>query len=564
MSTYLWDTTLAAIVACASLLPAQQLPKPADDKPTPPKPSFVIADVHIVHLRGRNNAGRFSGIYGDHYEVEGASMLDFVRNAYGVQTEKIYGGPFWLEMTRYSVSAKVPAHTSDADARLMLQSLLEQRFSLKTHEEDKPLSTLVLTAGKSLKLKVGDNSLGTGCKPQSAPASLSGPGTVNFVTGDGNGGMTTVRTGPDGSLTYTCRNVSMTSLTSVLRTLTSVTTNPILDETGLKGLWSFDFSIGGPMAGDQGRRLTIFDSVESLGLKLEKRDVPTPVLVVDSANESPTPNPEGIAEAMPSVKLPTEFEVVSVKMVEASVPGAGPIRTNLLAGGRFDYEGVPLYLLIARALNSKSQIQNMPSFTAQERYDIVGRVNLPPSVNPNDPELTAGLLRSLLTERFNLKYHKEERPVTVYQLAAGKPKLKNADPANRAHCTRGNGPAGSPPGTQVLTCQNVTLQQFADQLQGISPDLVWPVDDSTGVSGNFDITLTFSFTATNNLNMAARGGAPAAGSTGGAVAPDVSDPTGGYTLAEALEKELGLKLEKIKRNDEVYVIDQIDTKPTGN
>ena len=68
-----------------------------------------------------------------------------------------------------------------------------------------------------------------------------------------------------------------------------------------------------------------------------------------------------------------------------------------------------------------------PSTNIQERYDINARVAVPPSVNPNDPELSASLLRNLLVERFNLKYHQEERPVTVYQLAA------SASPIEEAH-----------------------------------------------------------------------------------------------------------------------------------
>ena len=56
----------------------------------------------------------------------------------------------------------------------------------------------------------------------------------------------------------------------------------------------------------------------------------------------------------------------------------------------------------------------------------------------------------------------------------------------------------------------------------------------------------------------------AAGGGGEAAVPGASDPTGGSDPREALEKQLGLKLEKIKRNEQVYVIDHVDTKPTEN
>ena len=556
------------------MLPAQEQPKPtASDSPTAPKPSFEIADVHAVHPRGRNQFGRFNGAHGGRYEVTTASLLDFIRTAYGFQQDKILGGPSWLEMARYDLTAKVQPDAKPDDIKLMLQSLLEERFALKTHKETKPLPTFALTVGKSPKLKEGDSSGESGCKPQPG-ANVSGPGIITFSTSDASGKMMTTRIGPDGLITYECRNVGMASFVNIVRTMlgANLGLNPILKETGLEGVWNFDltFTFGfiSLPGGDQGKRVSINDAVEKqLGLKLEKREVPTPVLIVDSANLEPTPNPPGVAEALPPIKLPTEFDVASVKMAEPFTPGGPPrpIRMNMATGGRFTYEGVPLRLLVQRAFNANNsdQLQGLPEMNVQDRYDVIARANVPPGVNLNDPELSAVLLRSLLADRFNMKYHKEQRPVSVYQLAAGKPKLKKADPANRAHCTQDNGPAGSPAGTRLLTCQNVTLQQFADQLQSITPDLNWPVDDVTGIQGNFDISLSFNFTATMNLSFPNRAAATAAGG-GTAAAPDASDPTGGYTLYEAIEKELGLKLEKVKRNEDVYVIDHLDAKPTEN
>ena len=286
---------------------------------------------------------------------------------------------------------------------------------------------------------------------------MSGPGIITFSTSDASGKMMTTRIGPDGLITYECRNVGMASFVNIVRTMlgANLGLNPILEETGLKGVWNFDltFTFGfiSLPGGDQGKRVSINDAVEKqLGLKLEKREVPTPVLIVDSANLEPTPNPPGVAEALPPIKLPTEFDVASVKMAEPFTPGGPPrpIRMNMATGGRFTYEGVPLRLLVQRAFNANNsdQLQGLPEMNVQDRYDVIARANVPPGVNLNDPELSAVLLRSLLADRFNMKYHKEQRPVSVYQLAAvAKPKLKKADPANRAHCTpRQMGPAGSP------------------------------------------------------------------------------------------------------------------------
>ena len=58
--------------------------------------------------------------------------------------------------------------------------------------------------------------------------------------------------------------------------------------------------------------------------------------------------------------------------------------------------------------------------------------------------------------------------------------------------------------------------------------------------------------------------AAAVGDAGSAGLPAAPEPNSGYTIFEALEKQLGLKLEKQKRNMPVIVIDHIEQKPTEN
>jgi uncharacterized protein (TIGR03435 family) len=354
---------------------------------------------------------------------------------------------------------------------------------------------------------------------------------------------------------------------------TNLGSNPVLNESGLKGNWSFDLSytinnIGPFGGGDQGERISFAAAVEKqLGLKLDKRDVPTPVIVVDSVNESPTADPPGAAEALPEIKLPTEFEVASVTLAEPPTPGAPPraIRFGLQPGGRYQSEGLPLRFLIDRAFNSnnREEIQNVPDFAQTLRVDITAKVTLPPTADPNDQDLQAILLRNLLADRFGMKYHTEERPVTSYQLVASKPKLKKADPGNRTHCIQSPAPPGSPPGTRVITCQNATMSDFARSLQGMTPDLPWPVDNATGIEGNYDFTLSFTF-VNQAINMARIAAVSAVGGSGGGEAAQASDPSGGYTIFEAMEKQLGLKLDKVKRNEKVTVIDHLEPKPTEN
>ncbi len=136
--------------------------------------------------------------------------------------------------------------------------------------------------------------------------------------------------------------------------------------------------------------------------------------------------------------------------------------------------------------------------------------------------------------------------------------MKKADPASRTHCLPVAPPAGSPPGTVSVACQNITMEQFAElirtRLQGAGP----PVVDSTGLEGGWDFTLTYQY---------ARVPAPNSGvdaTAQGIVVPAAQDPNGGLTIGEAIDKQLGLKLETQKRPMTVTVIDHLEQTPTDN
>jgi uncharacterized protein (TIGR03435 family) len=345
----------------------------------------------------------------------------------------------------------------------------------------------------------------------------------------------------------------------------------VLDETELKGKFNFDlrFSLtlnGGPAS--TGDRVTIQEAVDKqLGLKLEKKQTPTPVIVVDSVERKPTDNPPGVADALPPIATPTEFEVATIKPTDPSSRN-GSFRTQ--PGGKLTVEGMPLTFLIRRAFNSNNpeQIADLPKFADTDRYDIVAKA---PSEGPASAQLdmdaVAPMMRKLLEDRFGMKYHSEERAVMAYALVAAKPKMKKADPNSRTSCKVEPTPPGSAPGTQVYVCQNITMAQFAERLQGMAPDLSWPVSDATGLEGGWDITLNYSRMA--GMNMAVPSGGRGAGGgdasgAGPAALPSASDPNSGYTIYEAIEKQLGLKLEKQKRNMPVIVIDHMEQKPTEN
>jgi uncharacterized protein (TIGR03435 family) len=108
-----------------------------------------------------------------------------------------------------------------------------------------------------------------------------------------------------------------------------------------------------------------------------------------------------------------------------------------------------------------------------------------------------------------------------------------------------------------LVCRNMTMAQFAEQIQAYDTDIYYPVLDGTGMEGAWDFTINYDAMAGPNARFPQL--------SAGAATPDgeASEPTGSVTFAEAIGK-LGLKLEVHKRPESVLVIDHIEEKPTEN
>jgi uncharacterized protein (TIGR03435 family) len=554
-------------------------------------PRFEAADVHAsvpsANIRQNFLQGPFVG--GGRFEVRKATMLDLIRLAWSVQPDKIVGGPNWTGLDRFDILAKAPAGTNAADLRLMLQTLLGDRFGLKVHKDTKPMPAFALVAaeGKKLHLKEASGSGETGCKGQSS-ASGEGGGRVMMMGQDGV--VTTLSILPGNLVQYNCRNTTMPAFAAGLQGFVgaNVGPNPVLEETGLKGAWDFDLkfslNLAGPIAMNSGvERISFADALEKqLGLKLEKREIPMPVTVIDSANQTPTPNPAGMTLNLPT--LPTEFEVAAIKPTppDFQFGNFGPQR-----GGRVNIQGMNLKFLIQQAWNlfSPDLIVGAPKFVDSDRYDIVAEAptygpelgaTSGPAPNPAeglrfqtiDQDSIDIMLRNLLIERFKIQYHTEERPSAAFVLTALKPKMKKADPANRTGYHEGPGADGkdpriaNPAAGRLVAGENMSMKQLAQNLPMMASGYIQgaTVYDETGIEGAFDFTLSFS--GAGMVGAPGRGGRGGDGAAGGP--PQASDPNGAISLYEAIEKQLGLKLERTKRPAQVLVIDHIEPKPIEN
>ncbi len=156
------------------------------------------------------------------------------------------------------------------------------------------------------------------------------------------------------------------------------------------------------------------------------------------------------------------------------------------------------------------------------------------------------LNRDALVERFGLKFHNEQRELSVYALtlAKGSPKMtitadKPSSPGN--FIFRGLG---------RLMVTNSTMKDFCHGMQEAVMDK--PVVDQTGLTDRYDFNLNWTPDQSQFAAMGAK-----------VPPPNIDDPNAPPSLYTALQEQLGLKLESTKANADVMVIDHID-KPSAN
>lgn len=517
----------------------------ASGQSTETLPFFDAADVHVSPKSVNPNVTSTGGfVRGGKYQFKNATMLDLIASAYSVEPDKVVGGPSWLETDRFDILAKAPASATNANAKLMLKSLLADRFKLAIHNEDKPMNAFVMTMtkpGPQLKQSAGAGP--TNCQSDSTSAP---PHNV-----------------------INCTNMTLAFLAGqVLRQLDGLTfQSPVTDLTGVEGSWDFQLKWTGSnnVAAAGKDAIPIQEALEKqLGLKVEMQKRSLPTLVVDSVNRKPTDNVAGVEKLLPVVS--TEFEVADLKPSKPDAPSNG----RLQPGGRIDLLGIPLkdLLLISMGVanpngNTPPSVRELlsgPKFLETDKWDIVAKAPADVAIQGDnvDVDTLLGMLRTMLIDRFKIKFHTEEQPLTVYAFIAPKKetKLKPADPASRSRCTRTvDGNRGGLPPLATLTCQNTTLAQLAEKLPAMAPAYFeHPAVDASGLQGGFDFAV--SWTPRANLN----GGGNQQQQQPGAAA---AEPNGAFTLYEGVER-LGLKLELQKHPYPILVIDHIEQKPTEN
>ncbi|HEX8711847.1 MAG TPA: TIGR03435 family protein, partial [Terracidiphilus sp.] len=265
------------------------------------------------------------------------------------------------------------------------------------------------------------------------------------------------------------------------------------------------------------------------------------------------------------------FEVAVIK---PSAPDEKPM--GRIAGDEVNVRGFPLKRLITIAWdldpNDKGEIVGAPKWLDAEKIDVHAKVatdNMVDGPGKGGPPISIddlrAMLRALLIDRFEMKVRMENEPADAYDLVAVKPKLTVADPKSRTGCKEGPGPDGNDPRlghpilNMLVTCQNVTMAQAVEEFPTFAAYyLYYPPADKTGLKGGWTFTLSWS-SGDNMPGFSGGGGSPDSQNAGKA-----SEPNGALSFYDAVSKELGLKLVKVKRPEPVLVIDHIDEQPTPN
>jgi uncharacterized protein (TIGR03435 family) len=143
-----------------------------------------------------------------------------------------------------------------------------------------------------------------------------------------------------------------------------------------------------------------------------------------------------------------------------------------------------------------------PTWIDFDRFDVAAMIPGPEPTSPNDGQPNYGIPREdpygkirpivkrVLTERFHLKYHTEERPLPGYAVTAGKDGAKLADakdPTAPNDCQ--GAPDKSNAGQIVITCTSETVAQFIATFGSVFRH---PLIDRTGLGKPYDFKLKLS------------------------------------------------------------------------
>jgi uncharacterized protein (TIGR03435 family) len=228
-------------------------------------PSFEVADIKPSDPSVMK-PGKGRMLPGGRIEVPGYTLRELILFSWGVTDDMISGGDKWVNEDRFNIVAKAPNGAPDDALRSMMQTLLTERFALRMHREEKPMSAYALSLVKN-----------------GAPLQVSSAGGASQCHWSEMEG---------GIRRRECQNITMAEFAKELPATGGIGISlPVSDQTGLTARYDFSFETGtirrsggdappDPLDTDGPN---IFAALQKIGLHLESRKMPMPVIVIDSA-----------------------------------------------------------------------------------------------------------------------------------------------------------------------------------------------------------------------------------------------------------------------------------------
>lgn len=248
--------------------------------------------------------------------------------------------------------------------------------------------------------------------------------------------------------------------------------------------------------------------------------------------------PQSSEKASPARISAPELEVASIKPVKN--PDLKNMR-DTTEGRRLFARNMTLQHLMTMAYEiDVEQISSGPKWMATDAYDIDAEAV--EGVQLDDAQEEEELLRELLSDRFKLTFHREQRMLPVYVMVVAKdgPRLKPANPSGieNTWCER----------PWSCTFKKRTLSNFAKFMQFNVLDR--PVVDMTGIAGEFDFSLKWAPDESQFSRL-------------GIFVRQSADDSSAPPVFTAIQEQLGLQLVPKKAPVDVLVIDRVE-RPTPN
>jgi uncharacterized protein (TIGR03435 family) len=271
----MWMRLTAWLVLVGAVSAARQEAAPAFDVVSV-KPAAGSALQVAVSTIGFQN-GHFTGI--------NQSVRRLLVHAYEWPAARIAGGPGWIDTDRFDIGARAAAVTPDAHVRLMVRSLLRDRFQLSVHTEMREATVYTLA-------RVRADRLGPRLVPSTLDCSNGGPPFDPPQKGQSVADLPrrcTMATFSDRrSTTYR----AAVPISELAHTLSARLSTAVTDQTGLTGRYDIDlrFAPDSLSRAEPSEWPVLMRAIqEQLGLRLQSSKAPVEFLVIDRI-ERPSEN----------------------------------------------------------------------------------------------------------------------------------------------------------------------------------------------------------------------------------------------------------------------------------